>query len=412
MIKIRISDFAKKHNITQDTIRHYLDMGLLVSKKVGAHYRFTESDSKEIEKIMELKQLDFSLQQIQDILCFRRLVGEQTEEYRRYCISVLENKRQQIEKEQQRYKEIDHELNNRIGKFKAIRVKEREELGLPMSSMNILCCPDCKGILNIYNGTIEKNMIIDANVRCKCNYTAIIENGIYIEESAVREKTMNGKAMPSKKEYLDAASPKFINFYYDGMAMLIESIEKHSIEPKYILEIENCVGNFLMQYINNLPKDSTYILVENDRDRIVNLKNNLESHFNHKNFIFFCCDIHRLPIVNSSVDLIVENWKTKNYGLLNKNFLPKVYSPLLKEKGILIGTYPYFDIKSRDYSSLPMETKEYYNRDKLLENLDNLGYVRTEIEDIGPIIENNPYNLDIKDKELFCTVYSGQKKSK
>ena len=120
--------------MTQDTIRHYLDMGLLVSKKVGAHYRFTESDSKEIEKIMELKQLDFSLQQIQDILCFRRLVGEQTEEYRRYCISVLENKRQQIEKEQQRYKEIDHELNNRIGKFKAIRVKEREELGLPMSS--------------------------------------------------------------------------------------------------------------------------------------------------------------------------------------------------------------------------------------------------------------------------------------
>lgn len=45
---MRISEFAKKHKTTQDTIRHYLDMGLLISKKDGAHYRFNESDSIEI----------------------------------------------------------------------------------------------------------------------------------------------------------------------------------------------------------------------------------------------------------------------------------------------------------------------------------------------------------------------------
>jgi DNA-binding transcriptional MerR regulator/uncharacterized protein YbaR (Trm112 family)/ubiquinone/menaquinone biosynthesis C-methylase UbiE len=387
-------------------------MGLLVTKKVGAHYRFTESDSKEIEKIMELKQLDFSLQQIQEILCFRRLVGEQTDEYRKYCISVLENKRDQIEREQQRYKQIDHDINHRISKFKAIKAGESETLGLSMSSMNMLCCPDCKGILNIYNGTIEKNMIINANVRCECNYIAIIENGIYIDESAVREKTLNGKSMPSKKEYLDAASSKFINFYSEGMVMLIDNIEKYNNGIKYILEIENCVGNFLMQYIDYLPKDSTYILIDHDKNRISNLKNNLELHFNHNKFIFFCCDIDRLPIVDSSVDLIIDHWMTKNYGLIKNRFLPEVFSPLLKDGGILVGTYPYFDIKSKDYYNLPIETRNYYNRDKLLEKLDNLDYIRTEVEAIGPIVENNPYNLDIKDKELYCTIYAGQKKGK
>ena len=406
---MKIGQFAEKHGITQDTIRHYLDMGLLVTKKEGAHYRFSEADSDEINKIMELKQLDFSLSKIQEILCFHRLAGDKTDEYRNYYLSVLEEKREEITNEQEKYRKINSDISHRIKTLKINELNKTKSLGLPMPSLDILGCPNCNGILDIYDGIIERNMIINANVKCECNYNAIVENGIYVDVESARKKTLNGKDMPSKKEFLDAASPKFINFYYDGMAMLIDNIRKHSNKPKYIMELESCVGTFLMQYIKYLPNNSTYILIGNDKDRLANLKSNIELHHEHMSFIFFCCDINRLPIKDLSIDIMVDHWMTKDYVQSNGEFLPKSVSPLLKEGGLLTGAYPYFNINSKDFYSIPVEIKDYFNKDKVMEKLEELNFTRIDSADIGPVIETNPYNVDTQGKELYLTIYAGQK---
>jgi DNA-binding transcriptional MerR regulator len=34
---MRIGEFSKKYNITHDTVRHYIDMGLLIPRKDGHH---------------------------------------------------------------------------------------------------------------------------------------------------------------------------------------------------------------------------------------------------------------------------------------------------------------------------------------------------------------------------------------
>ena len=70
---MKIGEFAKKHNITQDTIRHYLELGLLATEKKGGHYDFSESDSHDLIQIMELKNLSFSLNEIQRILTIQRI---------------------------------------------------------------------------------------------------------------------------------------------------------------------------------------------------------------------------------------------------------------------------------------------------------------------------------------------------
>lgn len=61
---MKIGKFSRKNNVTQDTIRHYIDMGLLVAEKQGWQYKFCEEDSCDIEKITMLKQLDLSLTEI------------------------------------------------------------------------------------------------------------------------------------------------------------------------------------------------------------------------------------------------------------------------------------------------------------------------------------------------------------
>ena len=408
--KMRIGEFAQKHGITQDTVRYYLDMGLLVTEKNGGQYKFSEADSKDIDKIIELKQLEFSLTEIQKILTFQRVSGTNTDTFRNLYLSFLEEKKNEATKELSRYNKMNAFLNDRIHKLKTVELSNMQKLGFPISSLGILVCPMCQDTLDVSNGRIEKNMIIHANIQCECGYKASIKNGIFIDEEAVRTKTINGKKMPTKEEFLASASHQHINFLYKGMASIIEYIKKYGKEPKYIMELDNCVGFFLLQYIKYLPYNATYILVDYDIDRMTQLKNNLEMYYEHKNFIFLCCDYHKLPILKSSMDILVDYCMTKTYAESTGEYLLDEVLPLLKQEGLFVGTYPYFDANAIGNTKLPANIREYHSKSRMLEKLHDSYLTSLDITDIGPIIQGNPYDTDMKDINLSQTVYAGRKR--
>lgn len=402
---MKIGEFSKKNNVTQDTIRHYIDMGLLVVEKHGSQYKFTEENSSDIEKIVMLKQLDFSLTDIQEMLCFYRLEGKRSGVFRDFYLSLLERKKDQIKREQQKLKEIDVQLKDRINELKINEISKSKTLGFPICSTYLLHCPCCKRRLDISGGTIERNMILEATFHCECGYIAAIEDGIYMDKVAVRKK----KEIPLKKDFMEATSPKFINFLYNGASALIDYIQNHASDPKYIMELDNCVGRFLMQYIDYLPKSCTYILICHDKERITTMKNNLEQQQEHSNFIFFCCELDQIPIANSSIDIIVDHSMSKNYAKTTNKFLLDVVSPFLKLEGHLVGAYPHLSTKYKEFMSIPLELRDYFNKNKMMEKLQNLNFAELDTVDIGPIIENNPY-IDISGKEQYLTLYVGQKK--
>lgn len=252
-------------------------------------------------------------------------------------------------------------------------------------------------------------MITSGSIQCKCNFTAKIENGIYIDERDVRQKTILGKKMPTKKEYLDIASTKYINFYYNGMAKSIDYINKYAKSPKYILELDSCVGSFLMQYIEDLPKESTYILNCYDIERLTNAKTNIELNYSHGNFIFLCCEANQLPIGGSKIDLAIDHGKTNDFYRSHKKELSGVIAHLLKDQGLIVGAFRYVDNKSKDFKTLPRPLQDRYNKDKIIHNLQEAGFQKIEALDIGPVVEDNHLSRDVKGKELFMTVYIGKK---
>lgn len=403
---MKIGEFSKRNNVTQDTIRHYIDMGLLVAEKQGWQYKFSEEDSYDIEKITMLKQLDFSLTEIQEILCFNRIGGEKTDEFRDFYLSLLERKKEQNLKEQQRCKEIDFLLKDRINELKRYGISEKKSLGFPLSSTGLLHCPCCKQPLEISDGIVEKSMLIEATVHCECGYIAVIEDGIYIDKKAVRKKI----EIPSKKKFLEVTSPKFVNLMYNGTHTIIDYILNHGNSPKYIMELDNCVGRFLMQYIDYLPKGCTYVLICHDKDRITSMKENLVQQNEHSNFIFFCCAMDQLPIADSSMDIIIDHWMSRIYAKLTNKSLLDIISPLLKEEGLLTGAYPHIGTKGKDFINIPPQLRDYFNKDRILERLDALNFSQLEIAEIGPVLENNPY-IDMNDKEQYLMLYAGRNKS-
>ncbi|EOR25937.1 Methyltransferase [Clostridium sartagoforme AAU1] len=70
---MRIGEFSKRNKVSIETVRHYIDLGLIIPYKNGAQYEFNEKCQKEIESILELKALGFTLNEIKSIFLYETL---------------------------------------------------------------------------------------------------------------------------------------------------------------------------------------------------------------------------------------------------------------------------------------------------------------------------------------------------
>jgi len=90
---MKISKFASENNISVDTIRHYMDLNLIIPQKQGGHYDFDERCIKDLDDILVFKSMGFTLNDIQSIFTFKRygkLTSYQQDEfYKNFFISKL-----------------------------------------------------------------------------------------------------------------------------------------------------------------------------------------------------------------------------------------------------------------------------------------------------------------------------------
>jgi DNA-binding transcriptional MerR regulator len=402
---MKIGKFSEIHNITRDTVRHYLDLGLLVAEKKGGHYNFSDADCRDIKKIIELKNLGFSLNAAQKIMAMQRISGENTNSFRNLYMSLLEDKKKEVENDILSLNKLSYSIKEKIYEIKCQQNEDVQKLGFALSSLHLLECPQCNSQLNISAGIIEKNNIIDANIQCACGFTAEIKDGIYIDKRSVRAKLYNGERMPSKEEYLAATTHSYSNFLYKGIAALIESINQCSGQPQYIVELDNCVGFFLMQYIKYLPEDSTYILIDYDYERLTNAKRDLENYYKHKNFIFLCCDYENLPLKDSSFDMIIDYMMAKTYEESKGIKLFDVVLPKLKADGTICGVYLYSEEISK--TGKKVDTENSYNKGRMMKFLENYHITLTNSSIIGPLTEGKSYHRDVGGRNNYQGIYIG-----
>ena len=54
---MKISQFASKFKVSNDTIRYYIDLKLSIPEKKGGHYHFDKKCEKQMKEILNLKKL-------------------------------------------------------------------------------------------------------------------------------------------------------------------------------------------------------------------------------------------------------------------------------------------------------------------------------------------------------------------
>lgn len=346
---MKIGKFANVNNLSIDAIRHYMDIGLIVPEKQGGQYSFDSRCQKDLEEILELKSIGFTLNEIKTIFLFKRL-GELTPyQEEDYYKSLFINKHENVEREIRELSEAKERLQSKIESLSKVESKENFQIGIDFNALNLFRCVKCGGDLILTEGSINNNQIINGKLSCSCGEEYIIDSGIL--------KVKNPYMVPDYDSdhghitrYINGTDIKYLDSLYKGLEWWHKKINTDQLQNKVLLEVGSGLGFFMRTIYNKLPDNCIYIAVDHSFERHKILRSILQRAEARKNIIFVCSDFLEIPIKEKSVDILFDISGTSNYSFVHEEFLLEGVNHYLKDNSYLFGSYILF--KNFGFNSL------------------------------------------------------------
>lgn len=390
---MKIGEFAAHCNASKDTVRYYVNIGLLIPKVNGSQLNFTKRECEDFAFIQKLKEMQFNIKEIKAFLLLRRmsnLIEPSTiEQYTSLLLQKKESLIGNIGMLQKSIELIDGELST----FLSRKTEAAQKMGVPLRAIHLLVCPRCGRQLKIENAEIASKYVYSGHSCCDCGYEAEIENGIVktgnIYTGGYDQPDMN------RKVYREIGEDWAIHTQHASDWMM-EEIEKESWTDRIILEANINGLFFIYNNLSKLPKDCIYILVDKYAKLLEFYKGCIET-LEHDLDILYIADASMdYPLKPGCVDLLLCFFGENEHSLYHKHSYVQDAGRYLKNEVRIIGAAQGLPAGARSRQNLLKRYPEGMSRmmdaDSMRGDYERSGY-EIEMTKVGTVFRTNDYHM-------------------
>lgn len=380
---MKIGAFAKANGVSIDTIRHYMDLGLLLPEKKGGQYDFASQDQYQLEMLKDLKSCGFTLAEAKDILYYSQFAKVEARVSQNYYQRVYEKKQRQILEEIEVLSHQAGQLKTKLSQLKDQRQTQgKNNRGLPMKLLSLLACPSCGKALTLSEGRIENNLVVAGSLGCDCGKSYEIVSGILMDKALQGDSAISPGLAAEEGgnlyfEYIQETDQRYLKALYEGAQWMSRRLSPADFDSKLILEIGTGAGFFLRNVYEHLTQDSLYIAVDHSLETLVFLRDILESAPTAKPVVFFCCDMCEVPLQPGCIDTLVDASGSSNYYFDHDEWLLPKLEKLLSVSARIYSSYIFFR-KRLHHGDWERRYLKHFLEETVLDLLDQSQILRLE----------------------------------
>ncbi len=405
---MKIGKFGEVNNISIDTIRHYMDLSLIIPEKKGGHYFFDEYCQTDLELIIHYKDLGFSLNEIKELFFYKNLAKSMNYEKDTFYQSLFKLKYDKMQQEIELLENKRDKLKEVLQDLLLTNETSNSIMGIDLSVLHLLTCSKCSKKLILQDGIITNNQIIEGKLICNCGEEYMITSGIITagELFKANERT-------SLEDTISNYIHETDNAYLENMLKEGEWAKKKllhlDLNNKLILDIGSGLGFFLRSIYEELPEDCLYIAVDRDFNKLLFLKDVLARKNPRRNILFICADFLNIPIQNRSVDIVIDHSGTSNYSFEHADFLLQELNPLFKSNCYLLSLFILFKNFSLN-SQITNNFRANFTLSKIKKELQNLQFQSIDESTSNYLKRGGKYeDFFVQGEEIYTYSFFGKR---
>ncbi len=370
---MKISEFAARFGVKNDTVRYYMDLNLIIPVKKGGHYHFDEKCVEDMQEVLKLKKMEFSLQEIKDIFNFKRIGKLTSYQQLNYYQGLYRQKIREIEEKIDELIKAKEELEEKIAELLSDQ-NQMTTIGIDLSVLKLFSCPECNHELLLSAEKVEANQVIEGSLHCDCGKSLHIKNGIlYAGDPDSYAEQGDNRYQNHIEDYIKTTNPDFIDESYQSLDWMQRQLGFETLSGKVIMEPGSGYGFFLRQIYENLPADSVYICIDNNPQLNKYLKQMLEMTSKRAKIIFITGDLPELPLKDHVIDLLFDFTGTSCFAFENRGFLTELLKNYLKEQATLLATFIIYQ-KFGPNNIVPEPFRKNFTYKNIKEELININF--------------------------------------
>lgn len=405
---MKIGKFGEINKLSIDTIRHYMDLGLIIPEKKGGHYFFDEYCQKDIKLILEYKWLGFSLNEIKELFLYKNLWKSMNYEKDTFYQSLFKVKYEKIEQEIQILEERRDKLKGVLNDLSLTNETMNSIIGIDLNIFHLLKCSKCGGNLILQDGIINKNQIIEGNLTCNCGEEYVITSGILAAGNVLisSDKTTFEDSI---SDYIHETDTAYLDNIHREGEWAKKKLMQIDLNDKILLDIGSGLGFFLRNIYEELPESCLYIAVDRDLNKLLFLKDVIEKRNPKRNILFICADFLNIPIKKYSIDIVVDQSGTSNYSFEHEDFLLHELNSIFKPDCYLLSLFILFNNFSIN-SQITPNARDNFTSSKVKEEIKKLQFHSIDERTSKYLERGGKYeNFFVRGEEIYTYSFFGKR---